>query len=120
VIDSLPIHHSRPVGIAKSVNGFVEGRDYRTDIDAILERFGLSWEPAVTFGGLRPNGTYTSNRLELVAGAMALIAAVPIRSARFRASAVAKYFKHLLSDGARMPGRSAASNCTATEHTKEA
>lgn len=91
VVDSLPIHHGRPVGAVKSVNGFVGGRTYETDIHAILGRFGLAWLPALSLGGLRTNGRFTVSRLRMTIAAMALFRAIFIRSVGFRARAVGKY-----------------------------
>ena len=95
VIDSVPVRHTRPVGAIKSVNGFTGDRIYETDIRAILEQFDLPWLPALPYGGLRGNGSYTRNRLALCFGASRLAAAIPIRSARFRMRAVATYWRQL-------------------------
>jgi hypothetical protein len=96
VIDSIPVRHTRPVGVAKSVNGFIDGRVYESDIRTLLARFNLPWLPVLPYGGLRPNGSYSTNRLALVLQAMRLFAAVPIRSAKFRLVAMARYWRQLL------------------------
>jgi hypothetical protein len=96
VIDSIPVHHARPVGIAKSVNGFVDGRVYESDIEAILKRFDLPWLPVLPFGGMRSNGSYSASRAALAFEAVRLIAAMPIRSFRFRLVAIGRYWRQLL------------------------
>lgn len=96
VIDSVPVHHSRPVGGGKAVNGFVDGRKYETDIHAILDQFALPWLPALPHGGLRSDGRYTRSRLALLLGAVRLATAIPIRLTRFRLRAIAKYWRHLV------------------------
>jgi hypothetical protein len=96
VIDSVPVRHTRPVGAAKSVNGFVGGRVYESDIRAALAHFGLPWVPVLTFGGLRPSGSYSRNRLVLVLEALRLVTALPIRSARFRLVAMMRYWRQLI------------------------
>lgn len=101
VIDSVSIRHTRPVGSIKAVNGFVGDRIYETDIEAILQLFGLSWLPALPYGGLRTDGRYTDNRLALALSASRLVSAVPIRSARFRAKAVATYLNQIVRERAR-------------------
>ena len=103
VIDRLPVHHRRPVGAIKSVNGFVGGRTYETDIHAILDRFGLPWLPALPFGGMLVSGRYTSSRIRIVLGAASLIRAIFIRSIGFRLRAIGKYFYRLM----RAPARTA-------------
>lgn len=103
VIDSVPVRHTRPVGANKATNGFVDGRNYRTDIEAALERFQLPWLPALPHGGLRPDGSYTSRRFALYLAAGRLTAAIPIRSASFRMRAIATYWRQLMRSGAR-PG----------------
>jgi hypothetical protein len=96
VIDSIPVRHTRPVGVAKSVNGFVGGRVYGTDIRAVLKRFDLPWLPVLPYGGLKTNGAYSTDRLVLTLEALRLLAAVPIRSARFRLVAMARYWRQML------------------------
>jgi hypothetical protein len=95
VIDSVPVHHARPVGVAKSVNGFIDGRVYETDIQALLTRFSLPWLPVLPYGGLRSNGSYSTNRLALSIQALRLMAAMPIRSFKFRLIAISRYWRQL-------------------------
>jgi hypothetical protein len=96
VIDSVPVHHARPVGIAKSVNGFMNGRVYESDIQALLTRFNLPWLPVLPYGGLLSNGSYSTNRLALAIQALRLMAAMPIRSFKFRLIAISRYWRQLI------------------------
>jgi hypothetical protein len=96
VIDSVPVHHSRPVGASKSRNGFTHGRFYEHDIHAILDRFQLPWLPALPYGGLRRGGYYSHSRLVLTAEALRLVRAVLIRSPRFRVVAMTRYWRQLV------------------------
>lgn len=96
VIDSIPVHHTRPIGSAKGANGFVDGRVYESDIHTILARFNLPWLPVLPYGGVRSNGTYSTNRLSLAVQAMRLMSAMPIRSFKFRLIAIARYWRQLV------------------------
>ncbi len=102
VIDEITVRHTRPIGAAKSANGFVGGRRYEDDIHAILGKFDLPWLSCVPYAGVRRNGTVTRRRSAFFWSSLSLIFAVGKRAGlKMRFRSVAVYWKHLLSRSAR-------------------
>ena len=55
IIDAIPVHHTRPVGIQKEANGFIN-RNYESDIMASLNHFAMKWPSLVAFSGQTRRG----------------------------------------------------------------
>ncbi len=101
VIDAVTVQHTRRVGSAKADNGF-EGRFYEDDIRAVLARFGCPWLPCLPYDGIRADGRTVTQRSAFLPDALALAAAIPLRSPmKRRARNIAVYWKHLLTAHAR-------------------
>lgn len=96
VIDEFPVRHTEPVGGNKVANGFVDGRQYEDDIEAVLKLFRLPWLRATPFAAVDRAGRVVDSRMSLLRGALALLAAVPLRrpiGGRLRAVLV--HLRHL-------------------------
>lgn len=97
VIDDVTVRHTRAVGVSKSANGFVGGRRYEDDIDAVLARFGLPWLSCVPYAGVRHDGTVERRRFVFLLSALRLVAVITRGPGwRQRARSVAVFWKHLM------------------------
>lgn len=96
VIDGCQVRHTRPVGRAKDLNGFVNRR-YETDIYACLERFGMRWPSWVVTGAISRNDKFIGSNVLLslsAASALSTLPAAPPGTRRYRTKAALDYLRH--------------------------
>lgn len=74
VIDAVQVKHTRPVGLLKEANGFVD-RDYESDISQSLRHFQMEWPSLVASSGIKQNGKLTG-RFGVAARTFALLSLV--------------------------------------------
>lgn len=97
VIDDVVVRHTRAVGASKAANGFIGGKRYEDDIDAILARFGLPWLSCVPYGAVRHDGTVERRRLIFLLSSLRLLTAVAKGPGwRQRSRSIAVFWKHLM------------------------
>ncbi len=102
VIDEAPVRHSRRVGAAKAMNGFVRGRRYEDDIHGIVDLFALPWLPCVPYSAVRLNGKSADHRSALLRDAARLALVAPRHAPILdRVRNIAVYWNHLLRRPAR-------------------
>ena len=96
VVDGCIVRHTRPVGRAKDLNGFVNRR-YETDIYACLERFGMRWPSWVVTGAISRNDKFVRSNILLsmsAASALSTVPAAPPGTRRYRTKAALDYLRH--------------------------
>lgn len=100
ILDACPVRHTKPVGDAKALNGFTDGRRYEDDIGQILRQFDLPWLPCVPYGAADRAGRMVSARTasgkwRLRRAALATLGALPGPYPRARLRKILVHWKHL-------------------------